>query len=66
MQSNTTEIQPVIEASGSKTFNNNSYKNLNVSMDIIAEVDVSDFADINPNVVHGDISGTTSPHETLH
>ena len=63
-QSITTQIQPVIEASGSKTFNSNSNKNLNVSTDTIAEVNVSDFADINRNIVHGDICSTMLPHET--
>ena len=66
MQSNTTQILPVKEASGSKMFNSNSNKNLNISTDTIAQVDVSDFADINPNIVHGDICSTMLPHETLH
>ena len=35
-------------------------------MDTIAKVNVSNFTDINPNIVHGDIHSTMLPHETLH
>ena len=35
-------------------------------MDTISEVNVSNFADINPNVEHGDICNNTSPHETMY
>ena len=66
MQSNTNQIQPIIEASSSQVFNSNKSKKLNVSMDTISEVDVSDFAVVNPNVEHGDICNNMSPHETLY
>ena len=66
MQSNTNQIQPIIETSSSKVFNSNNSKNLNVSMDTISEVDVSNFNDVYPNVVHGNIHNNTSPHETLY
>ena len=66
MQSNTTHIQPVIEASCREAFNSNNSKNLNISIDTIAEVNVSDFTDVNPNVVHGDICNNTLPHKTLY
>ena len=35
-------------------------------MDTIVKVDISNFADVNPNVVHGDIHDNTLPHETLY
>ena len=66
MQSNTNQLQPIIEASSSKAFNSNNSKNLNVSMDTISEVDASDFTDVNPSVVHGNIHNNTSPHKTLY
>ena len=40
------QVQSIIEASNSEALNNNDNKDLNVSTDTIAEVDVSDLADL--------------------
>ena len=66
MQSNTNQIQPIIETSSSEVLISNNSKNLNVSMDTIPEVDVSDFTDVNPNVEHGNMHDNPSAHETLY
>ena len=66
MQSNTHQIQPIIEASSSKVLISNNSKNLNVSIDTIPEVDVSNFTDVNANVEHGNMHKNTSPCETLY
>ena len=66
MQSNTNQIQPIIETSSSKVLTSNNSKNLNVSMDTIPKADASDFADVNTNVEHGNMHDITSPHETLY
>ena len=44
----------------------NNSKNLNVSMDTIPKIGVSNFADVNTNVEHGNMHDNTSPHETLY
>ena len=66
MESNTNQIQPIIETSSSEALMSNNSKNLNVSMDTIPEVNVSDFADVNTNVEHGNMHNNMSPHETLY
>ena len=66
MQSNTNQIQPIIEASSSEGFMSNNSKNLNVSMDTISKVDVSNFTDADPKVEHGDICNNMSSHKTLY
>ena len=65
-QSNTNQIQPIIETSGSKALISNNSKNLNVSMDTIPEIDDTNFADVNTNVEHVNMCDNTSPHETLY
>ena len=66
MQSNTNQIQPIIETSGSEVLTSNNSKNLNVSTDTIPETNASDFTDVNTNVKHGNMHDSTSPHETLY
>ena len=66
MQSNTNQIQPIIETSSSEVLTSNNSKNLNVSMNTIPEANASNFADGNTNVEHGNVHDNTSPHETLY
>ena len=58
-------MQSIIEASNTEAFNNNSNKNLNVKTDTIADVNVSDFTDMSPDVVHHEMHNNPSPHENL-
>ena len=57
--------QSTIEASGTEALNNNGNKGLNVSTDMIAEVDVSDLVDLSSNVVHHDACSNPSLHKNL-
>ena len=46
------QVQPIIEPSNTEAFNNNGNKDLNVSTDTIANVDISDLADMSSDAVH--------------
>ena len=48
-----------------ETSDNNSNKNLNVSTNTIADLCISDFADMSPDVVHHKMHDNLSPHENL-
>ena len=58
-------MQSVIKASNTETFNNSSNKNLNVNTDTIADVNISDFTDMSPDVVPHEMHHNPSPHENL-
>ena len=62
---NENQVQSIIEASKTETFNNNGNTNLNASTDGIADVDVSDLAYQSPNVVHLKTHDNLSLHENL-
>ena len=62
---NKNQVQAVIEASNTEAFNNSINKNLNVSTDTIADVNISDFADMSPDVVHQEMHHNPSLHENL-
>ena len=62
---NKKQIQTIIETSNTEAFNNNDNAILSVSTDTIADVDVSDFMDISPDVVHHEHCDNTSQHENL-
>ena len=66
MESNTNQIQPIIETSSKEVFTSINSKNLNVSMDTIPEANASIFADVNTNVEHGNMCDNASPYETLY
>ena len=66
MQSNTNQIKPLVETSGSKVLTSNNSKNLNVSMDTIPEADVSNFADVNTNAERGNMCDNILPHKILY
>ena len=66
MQSNTNQIKPIIETSGSEVLTSNNSKNLNVSTDTTSEANASDFAGVNINVEQGNMHDNISPHETLY
>ena len=51
-KTNENQVQTIIEASNTETFNNNSNADLNVSTDTIADIDISDLAYLSPNAVH--------------
>ena len=59
------QIQIVIETSNAETFNHNDNAILNVCTDTIADVDVSDFANISPDTVHHEHHDNTSQHKNL-
>ena len=58
-------MQSIIKACNTEPFDNSINKNLNVSTDTIADVNVSDFADTSPDVVHHKIHHNLSLHENL-
>ena len=58
-------MQSIIEASNTEAFNNNGNKDLNVSTDTIADVDISDLAYQSPNAVHHETGNNLSIHENL-
>ena len=60
MQSNSNQIKPLIETSGSEVLTSNNSKNLNVSMDTIPK------ADVNTNVEQDNMHDNTSPYEILY
>ena len=66
MQSNTKQIKPLIETSGSEVLTSNNSKNLNVSTDTIPEADASDFTDVITNAEQGNMCDNISPHETVY
>ena len=55
----------MIKASNTEAFDNSSNKNLNVITDTIADVNVSDFMNMSPDVVHHKMHYNSSPHENL-
>ena len=58
-------MQSIIKASNTEAFNNSSNKNLNISTDTIADVNVSDFTDMSPDVVHHEMHHSLPQHENL-
>ena len=62
---NKKQIQTIIETSNTEAFNNNDNAILNDSTETIADVDISDFMDINPDAVHHKHCNSTSQHENL-
>ena len=62
---NENHVQAIIEASNTEALDNSSNKNLNVSTDTIADVNISDFTDMSPDVVHHETSHILSLHENL-
>ena len=62
---NEKQIQTIIETPNTEAFNNNDNTILNVSTDTIADVDISDFADISSDAVHHEHHDNTSQHENL-
>ena len=58
-------MQFIIEASNTEAFNNNGNKDLNVSTDTIANVDISDLVVLSSNAVHHDAHNNPSLHENL-
>ena len=62
---NVNQEQSIIKASNTETSNNNSNKNLNVSTDTFADVNISNFIDMSPDVVHHKMHDNSSPHENL-
>ena len=62
---NKNQVQSVIKVSNTKRFNNNGHKDLNVSTDTIADVDVSDLVDMSSNAVHHETHDNSSLCENL-
>ena len=62
---NKKQIQTIIETPNTEAFNNNDNANLNVSSDTIADVDISDFADISQDAVHHEHHDNMSQHKNL-
>ena len=62
---NKNQVQSTIKASNRETFNNNSNKDLNVSTDTIADVDILDLVDISSDAVHHEMHDNQSLHENL-
>ena len=62
---NENQVQSITEASNTEAFNTNGNKDLNVSTDTIADVDVSGLAYLSPNVVHHETCNNPSIHENL-
>ena len=62
---NENQVQSVIKASNTEAFNNSSNKNLNISTDTIADVNISDFVDMSPDVVHHEMHHSLPQHENL-
>ena len=58
-------MQSIIEASNTEAFDNNRKKTLTVSTDTIADVNISDFVDMSPDVVHYEMHHNLSLHENL-
>ena len=62
---NKNQVQSKIKASNTEAFNNNSNKDLNVSTDTIAYVDISDLADMSSDAVHNKTCNNSSLHKNL-
>ena len=62
---NENQVQSIIKASNTEALNNNGNKGLNVSTDTIANVYVSDLADLSSNAVYHDAHNNPSLHKTL-
>ena len=62
---NENQVQSVIEASNTETFNNNGNTALNISTDTIAGVDISDLAYPSSNAVHHKTCDNPSLHKNL-
>ena len=58
-------MQSVIEASNTEAFNNNGNKDLIVSTNTIADVDISDLADMSSDAVHHEMCDNPSLHKNL-
>ena len=63
--SNENQVQSIIKASNTEAFNNNGNKDLNVSTDTIADVDISDLVDMSSNAVHHEMHDNPSLHKNL-
>ena len=60
------QTQSITEASNFKTLHNtNGNKGINVSIDTIQEVDISDLVDLSKDTVHHDVHDTPSLHKDL-
>ena len=62
---NKNQVQSIIEASNTEALINNGNKGLNVSTDTIANVDISDLADLSSNAVHHETHNNPSTPENL-
>ena len=62
---NENQVQSIIKASNAEAFNNSSNKNLNISTDTITDVNISDFTDMSPDVVHHKTHHSLPQHENL-
>ena len=62
---NENQMQSIIEASNTETLINSGNDGLNVSTDTIADVDVSDLADMSSNAVHHETCNNPSIHKNL-
>ena len=58
-------MQPIIETSNTEAFNNNGNKDLHISTNTIANVDVSDLEDISSNAVHHQMCNNPFLHENM-
>ena len=58
-------MQSVIKASNTEAFNNNGNKDLNISTNTIADVDVSDLEDMSSDAVHHEMHNNPFLHENL-
>ena len=56
-------MQPIIKASDTEAFNNNGNKDLNISTNTIADVDVSDVEDMNSDAVHHEMHDNSFLHK---
>ena len=63
-ESSKNQVQPIIEASNTEAFNNGN-KDLNISTNTIADVDVSDAEDINSDAVHHEMHNNPFLHKNL-
>ena len=58
-------MQSIIKASNTEAFNNNGNKDLNISTNTIANVDVSDLEDMSSDAVHHEMHDNLFLHENL-
>ena len=63
-ESSKNQVQPIIEASNMETFNSGN-KDLNISTNTIANVDVSDVEDISSDAVHHEMCNNPFLHKNL-